>query len=64
MKINNELDELRNALIDKDKPLLLKVLKASIIDEYNLKNAKLINCYLCNINMRQYCELTYEDSDM
>ena len=43
--MNNELDELRKMLLKKDKPLLWEVLKASVIESYNLKNAKLLNCY-------------------
>lgn len=62
--INQELNELRNMLIEKNKPLLWEVLKASIIEEHNLTNAKLINCYLHNINLLQYNKLTYQDSDI
>ncbi len=63
MKTNNELDELRNMLIDKNKPLFWEVLKASIIESHNL-NTKLINSYLHNIHLPQYRNLTYKDSDM
>jgi hypothetical protein len=61
---NTELEELRNMLIKKDKPLLWEILKASVLETYNLKNTKLINCYLNNINLPSYKGMTYQDSNM
>ena len=64
MNINKEeLDVLRKFLITKNKPLLDYVLEASIQEAKNL-NAKVINCYLCNIHLLQFYEMTYKDSNM
>ena len=60
---NREFDELRNMLIERDKPLLWEVLKASIIESNNL-NTTLIRSYWHNIHLPQYLQLTYKDSDI
>lgn len=60
---NQEFSELRNMLIEKDKPLLWEVLKMSIIEANNL-NTTLTRSYWHNIHLRQYQQLTYKDSDI
>lgn len=60
---NDHLNEIRNFLIEKDKPLLDYVLEASI-EEAEKLNTSVIRAYWHNIHLRQFLEMTYKDSNM